>query len=100
MVTLAHRRELGSCPVLIEHDAVHLLLHVLLDPRVLAAQSVRARDVGHDDLTVEFEATVLEARDLAVVAIALGHIPQGVCAHGAGQKAQHNDVSGAHHAVG
>ena len=91
-------RELRPRPILVKYDAVHLLLHVLLGPRVLAAQPVRSCDARPGDLAVELQRIVLEARDLAVVAAALGHIPKGIGADGTGNEAHNDGASGAHRA--
>merc|ERR1719171_1640508 len=71
----------GPSAVLIQNNPVHVLLHVGLDPRVLAAQPVRARVVWHGYLAVILQRAVFEARYLAIVAIAFRHIPNRVCAH-------------------
>ena len=85
---------------LAEHNTVEFLLHGRLDPRVLAAQPVRSSDVWLGDLAVIFQCTVFEARDLTVVAVALWHISESICADRAGREAQDDKTSGAHFKVG
>merc|ERR1719504_231189 len=90
---LAH--VLSRCgSVLAEDDTSELPLHVRLDLRVRAAQPLGVSEVWHDDLTVELQHAVLEARDLAVVAVALGHVPHGT--HTGGHEAK-NGASSTHH---
>merc|ERR1719387_3126123 len=66
-----------SRAVLAENDAVQFLLHRRLDAGVLPAQPIRASHIWDDDLAVELHNAILEAGDLAVVAIPLGDVPQG-----------------------